>query len=140
MLLDPRSRSGLATMSSTSLAENAKACTEQFDQMLELFPEKDENSSHRLYQKVFDYFAKVLPGTDKNSIQGLSRKMIDHEYERFNSWIDIGQHIIDNQSDLSASHSTGDFVQLMLEALISVKEQLTESKFLTPTTESSQRA
>ena len=127
-------------MSSTSLAENAKACTEQFDQMLELFPGKDESSSQPLYQKVLDYFAKVLPGMDKDSIQGLSRKMIDHEYERFNSWMDIGQHIIENQSDLSASHSTGELVQLLLKALISVKEQLTESKSLTPTTESSQQA
>ena len=126
-------------MSSTSLAENAKACTEQFDQMLELFPDKDETLSHPLYQKVLDYFAKALAGTDKDSIQGLSRKMIDHEYERFNSWIDIGQHIMENQSDLSASHSTRDFVQLLLEALISVKEQLTESKSLSPTTESSQQ-
>ena len=111
-------------MSSTSLAENAKACTEEFDQILELFPDRSDDSSHPLYQKVLDRLSKSLLGVDKDKIQGLSRKMINHEYERFKSWKDISQHILDNKSDLAAFStilSTGEFVKVMQEALIGIE-------------------
>ena len=120
-------------MSSTSLVENVKACKEQFGQILELFPDKDENSSHPLSQKVLDRIHKFFHGTDRDAIYGLSRKMIDHEYQRLNSWVDGNQHILNNQSDLSAFDDIDCLLKSMLKALISLRELLTESKLSAPT-------
>lgn len=117
-------------LSATSLAETVKACTEQFEQILELFPHENGEPSHPLPQKMIDRFSKFLHGTDKDSIHGMSRKMISHQHDRFSSWRDSNQHIVDNQPDLAVSYSTGVFVRVMLRTLVDMKKHLTRSKFL----------
>ena len=117
-------------VSSISLAETVEACTEQFEQILELFPDEVKGSSEASSSGVLDRVSKFLHSTDKDSIHGLSRKQISRTHVRFKHWEDRAQHILDNQSDLSSSRPTREFVKLMLEAVIDVKDGLIESKSL----------
>ena len=68
----PKSRDS----SSMSLAKFVKACTGRLEEILNLFPDEDEEPSHRPFVKSYDCLSKFMHGTDRKSIHGLSLKMI----------------------------------------------------------------